>query len=124
MQHDSILKMPRASTSCSAKMESWSGSGLLIFSHTGRCHILTEVQKHSEFTCRATCDTAGSLWVDDGAVEAKQAKRSSHMRLPTVDSVDPEFVLDPRYGHYKVEGSCCHWICPCLSCLRKRSLCC
>ena len=29
-----------------------------------------KVQKHGEFSCRATCDTAGSLWVDDGAVEA------------------------------------------------------
>lgn len=39
-----------------------------------QCQDGTVVQKHGEFSCRATCDTAGSLWVDDGAVEVSHGK--------------------------------------------------
>ncbi|CAE6959311.1 Lrp4 [Symbiodinium natans] len=39
-----------------------------------QCQDGSVVQKHGEFSCRATCDTTGSLWVDDGAVEVSHGK--------------------------------------------------
>ncbi|CAE7931524.1 LRP4 [Symbiodinium sp. KB8] len=55
-----------------------------------------EVQKHGEFSCRATCDTAGSLWVDDGAVEERPllqqaTHRKDHMQYPaTLHKAPPD----------------------------------
>ena len=48
-------------------------------------------------TCTPTCDSAGSLWVDDGAVEVRYRKRSvllslcwQHMKMIFISVISPK----------------------------------